>query len=966
MPRLGVGVGVGVPSTGSLSAYTSFVNGFASNPAAPLAAKGDVDPDDATSAAGQINFYPRIPIFPDKKCTNGDILFFRECSANNSADWGNHSILMRRSSDNGATWGVPKTVWRDSAYDFGKKWLNLGACVIDSATGRVHLFFTYSTGTAGGGVPTSVDTVFAYYLFSDDHGATWGGAVAEDGTPLDLSASVKKQANNTTAPFDALASHWGWWQATGGCQIRNGASAGRIVFSGDHRYSNTTDVGGGLGADGISATSYSHVWYSDDNGASWTIKGLLESTAANQGTNESMVEEYGAAGALYMQCRVIGTDQRAHSRSTDFGATWVTRIADDGVSTDGGVTTTALNGRECDWSLTSMANGDLYCLGPNDSALRSNGRLWKSTNGGVTWATSKQISTKPFGYSSLLAIDPTSLLACYETTNNVRATISDGLGISFQYIEQARIPTSWLGDTTAPYTYLVFNEASSGAVPISGKFIRDHGTQQAHATGLSGGIFDANGVTTDATAAGVILADLQTDGTTKGAIGNAWDLVLGQSATIEFDLAIPAAAAGVRIVADNCNNAAGSGGWRFTLAVTTHLMTFALNDTAGHQTTAISSAAAGDDGERRRVAVVYDADASTLKMYWNGTQVGSTVSTSAMVTSLRAPQPCYLGGRQSGLNSTALTCYQARITRRALSPSEFLTGSETKPTPASLYNYTVTTPATAPSNVSGIKLWLAGTSDGGYQASKDAADTKPGYDKGVLPFTRGMGSCSYIDPISGKGFTHGASLSRGAFWDVDTTVGPHWRLSYATNAAGYYTCPSATMGTYIDSAHNTGIFSFWCAVKFISGTGGALIDNCLANASNPGITVTREDATHLRIIVSDGSGVARINSALFTGTFTNGNWYFVGVTGDASNVKLYTAAITGTYPAGTCTLGAPVTIAYSAAPGGTNASTKALGIGAYGDGSAGNADIRIKNACLSSVDVGATVMQANATFCAQY
>ncbi|MBN2311811.1 MAG: exo-alpha-sialidase, partial [Candidatus Hydrogenedentes bacterium] len=165
--------------------------------------------------AGQDGYHTyRIPaILVSKK---GTILAFCEGRKNSGADHGDIDLVLKRSFDNGATWGPMQKVWDDGENTIGNP-----CPVVDQSTGTIWLPFCWNN-----------DRVFV--TRSDDDGATWA-------EPVEITDSVKPDS-------------WGWY-ATGpvhGIQL----ASGRLLIPCDHRVK------------GVEINT-SHVIYSDDHGATW-------------------------------------------------------------------------------------------------------------------------------------------------------------------------------------------------------------------------------------------------------------------------------------------------------------------------------------------------------------------------------------------------------------------------------------------------------------------------------------------------------------------------------------------------------------------------------------------------------------------------------------------------------------------------------------------------------------------------
>lgn len=195
----------------------------------------------------------------------GTVLAFCEGRKHSSSDAGDIDLMLKRSRDGGHTWEPLQMVWDDGENTVGNP-----CPVVDRETGTVWLAFCWNN-----------DRVFV--TKSSDEGRSWS-------TPREITEAVK--------PPD-----WTWY-ATGpghGLQLRNG----RLLIPCDHR----------LAAKG--KVMFSHVFYSDDHGATWKLGGSL-----SENTDECMAVET-EDGSVYLNMRSYhGQNRRAYAWSLDGGETW--------------------------------------------------------------------------------------------------------------------------------------------------------------------------------------------------------------------------------------------------------------------------------------------------------------------------------------------------------------------------------------------------------------------------------------------------------------------------------------------------------------------------------------------------------------------------------------------------------------------------------------------------------------------
>ncbi|MEM6931103.1 MAG: sialidase family protein, partial [Myxococcota bacterium] len=251
----------------------------------PLAG-GPSPPDPVTVwASGEDGYHTyRIPAIV--RSPSGDLLAFCEGRRGGRGDSGDIDLLLRRSTDDGGSWGESRVLWDDGDNVCGNP-----CPVVDEATGRIHLLATRNLGRdhereiIDG---TSEGTRTVWVLTSDDGGATWS-------EPREVTPSTKR-------------ADWTWY-ATGpgvGIRLTRGAHAGRLVVPCDHIEANTK-------------LYRSHVLLSDDHGATWRIGGV----APREGLNECQVAER-ADGSLVLNMRNYDRrrETRAVTHSSDGGESW--------------------------------------------------------------------------------------------------------------------------------------------------------------------------------------------------------------------------------------------------------------------------------------------------------------------------------------------------------------------------------------------------------------------------------------------------------------------------------------------------------------------------------------------------------------------------------------------------------------------------------------------------------------------
>ena len=217
------------------------------------------------------------------RAPDGALLAFCEGRKGGRGDTGDIDLVMKRSTDGGATWGPQRVLWDDGPNVCGNP-----CPVLDRDTGILHLFLTHNLGRdheseiiAG----TSSGTRTVWVMTSADGGLEWSA-------PREVTASTKRR-------------DWTWY-ATGpgvGIQLEVGPHAGRLVIPCDHIEADTRRY-------------YSHVLLSDDHGATWRIGGR----SRRDQLNECQVAELDS-GELVLNMRNYNRQKRARAvtRSGDGG-----------------------------------------------------------------------------------------------------------------------------------------------------------------------------------------------------------------------------------------------------------------------------------------------------------------------------------------------------------------------------------------------------------------------------------------------------------------------------------------------------------------------------------------------------------------------------------------------------------------------------------------------------------------------
>ena len=296
-------------------------------------------------------------------------------------------LLLRRSTDNGRTWG-PQQVVRTGA---GLNGYGDPSLLVDADTGRIFMF--HAAGTCAGffeaiaGLEPDGQVQHCDLSYSDDDGLTW--------QHRRITAQLKlRPPAHTAGP--AIT---GIFAAAGqGIQIHTGPFRGRLVQQ-------FVVLAGGE----IMAASA----FSDDHGGTWTLGELIGAGTHGFSPNENKVAAL-ADGRLLLHSR--GRPRRLAATSDDGGATWsalvpVEDLPDPGdngslVRFDGLPSVAPFAGEATDSWLLATNN--------HDTALRRNTVLSLSTDDGRNWPARLVLCPGSSAYSTAARLPDGNIGVLYE------------------------------------------------------------------------------------------------------------------------------------------------------------------------------------------------------------------------------------------------------------------------------------------------------------------------------------------------------------------------------------------------------------------------------------------------------------------------------------------------------------------------------------------------------------------------
>ena len=349
------------------------------------------DPSDALTqtdifVSGQEGYHTfRIPSL--LTTPRGTLLATCEGRKNNRRDQGDVDLVLKRSDNFGATWSDLQLIHEEG----GNAEITIGnPCpVVDQETGTIWMPFCRNN-----------DDVFV--MSSQDDGRTWS-------KPRKITSDVKRDG-------------WGWY-ATGpgvGIQLTRGQYNGRLVIPCDHRERKDNKW-----------VTMSHVFYSDDHGATWRLGG----TVADH-TNECQVVEL-HDGRLMINMRNLWA--RDGGRQECGGKRAVAISADGGDSWEDIAFHETLIEPICQASFLKHSDdvfrqAPLFFSNPASAEGRSQLTIRMSTDQAETWPIARTIHAGPAAYSCLTILPDRSLGCLYEA----------GDQSPYERLRYARFTIPWL------------------------------------------------------------------------------------------------------------------------------------------------------------------------------------------------------------------------------------------------------------------------------------------------------------------------------------------------------------------------------------------------------------------------------------------------------------------------------------------------------------------------------------------
>lgn len=355
----------------------------------PTSSPGSYRAENIAADRTAANFFYRIPALAH--LGDGVVLASWDGRPGSAADAPNpNSIVQRRSTDNGVTWGETTVIaaGRTSAPKFG---YSDPSYVVDHERGRVFAFFVYSKdqgfhGSEYGDDDANRNVIGAAVMHSDDKGITW--------SEPRLITDVAKTSNGTTTAgvYAPVAGDVRSTFATSGegIQLRYGSHKGRLIqqYAGKVRQAD--------GSEPIQAYSV----YSDDHGETWR-RGEYVGT----GMDENKTVELSDGRVMLNSRDSANGRMRKVAISEDGGNSYGPVIRDPELPDP--TNNASITRLHPDAAQGSADAKKLIFTNANNGANgdRKNGAVRLSCDDGETWPGLRTIETGTFGYSTATPLD---------------------------------------------------------------------------------------------------------------------------------------------------------------------------------------------------------------------------------------------------------------------------------------------------------------------------------------------------------------------------------------------------------------------------------------------------------------------------------------------------------------------------------------------------------------------------------
>ncbi|WP_019614358.1 exo-alpha-sialidase [Psychromonas ossibalaenae] len=346
----------------------------------------------------------RIPTIV--KAGNGDLLAFAEGRVDNCGDHGNINVVLKRSSDDGITWG-PLTVIAEfgqlaaqnmtAVYDEYYPHTQADGTPVVNSQGEAQFgrLMVMWNNADGGEADVSDDDHpaqrWVLYRTSLDHGVTWS-------EPTDITDQVRIPGQKMHIPPTGHAIQLNTQEAA------EAGRFGRLFFSGQYNP---------VGATSATANE-NYAYWSDDHGETWEIGGLI----AGESLNEVQAVELANGDIMFnsRNYRPTADKRRAVTLSHDGGSSFGETVDDDNLIEPTVASAVIRYTRE-----DRDDKNRLLFSNPHSQSSRVNMTVQLSYDEGQSWPVKKTINPGTSAYSDLVIHDDMRIGLFYEaTTGEIR------------------------------------------------------------------------------------------------------------------------------------------------------------------------------------------------------------------------------------------------------------------------------------------------------------------------------------------------------------------------------------------------------------------------------------------------------------------------------------------------------------------------------------------------------------------
>lgn len=353
--------------------------------AEPLLEKSEVFPP-------KLNGIARYRIPGIVVTSKGTVLAYCEARRNNSKDWGEIEVHLRRSTDGGQTWQPSRHIAHKAERIEGnphqkddqgarEQTVNNPVAIVDRQTGSIEFLYC-------------VNYVRCFSMRSTDDGVTWS-------QPVEI-----------TATFEPFRSKYDWKAIATGPGHGILRKSGRLVVPIWLAY-------GGIGDHKPSAAA---TIYSDDHGRTWKAGELCLPNEGDLGNpNETMITELSDGRVLFVSRSVSQTSRKIVTTSADGATSWSKPVFHD-----------QLWEPICMASIVSHPTGVLLFSNPHTLPLDKEGKpvpagrgkrenlcIKLSRDDGQTWPINKVLDGGKAAYSDLAVLPDGTVLCLYERADSI-------------------------------------------------------------------------------------------------------------------------------------------------------------------------------------------------------------------------------------------------------------------------------------------------------------------------------------------------------------------------------------------------------------------------------------------------------------------------------------------------------------------------------------------------------------------